>query len=162
MELILKIPNSIFKSLYVNESFLIIFKQLMEGIEKSIRGMSSISLSFLSKSNRFNFGRNWFLGEIWNIYLIFHQIFPREEVVHFLTISTSVCADQSDRFLTLIRSVWLVYKRARASRALQNSSTLCFSLFHEQDSIPSPSPWWFEISSIESFLQVGIWCSQSL
>jgi hypothetical protein len=58
MKLILEIPSSIFKNLYVKESFLIIFKQLMEGFEKSIQGISSISPSFLSKSNHFNFGQN--------------------------------------------------------------------------------------------------------
>jgi hypothetical protein len=37
MELILEIPNSIFKSLYVKESYLIIFKQLMKGFQESLQ-----------------------------------------------------------------------------------------------------------------------------
>jgi hypothetical protein len=56
MKLILEIPNSIFKSFYVTESFLIIFMHLIEGFEKTILGISPKSPSFLSKSNRFKFG----------------------------------------------------------------------------------------------------------
>jgi hypothetical protein len=126
MKFILETPNSIFKLIYVKESFLIIFKLLIEGFEKSIWGISSIAPSFISIIQPFQFWSK--LTSWWNmesIYFLFHQIFPREEVVHIWTVFLSVCADQSDWFLTSIRPVWPDYKGAHASLSLSRTTLPC-------------------------------------
>jgi hypothetical protein len=113
--IILEIPNSIFKPLYVKESILIssssLWKALKNPFEECLQNLLHsfpnpivsilVEIDFLVK---------------YGIYLLhFHQTIPREEVVHLWIVFPSVCADRSDQFLTPLRPVWLDYKGVRAS-----------------------------------------------
>jgi hypothetical protein len=127
-----------------------------EGIEKSIQGISSLSPSFLSISNYFNFGRNWFPGEIWNLFTSFSikSFLERRYPIFGLVFYQSVQTGQIS-FFTLIRPVWLVYIRAWELLYPEQFNSIYPSLSQEELSVPRSLPWRFEFPSVENSIPSG-------